>query len=533
MWCRRAAACEPCWVAGALLLLLIPRASADQAVSVLRITVALVDAEQKVTPVARHVLLVSDNPASTAPRRVVTAPDGTVSVKLPPGNYTVESDRPVAFQGREYQWTQTLDVPAGRDATLALTAANADVGALTSASASPTPRAADASDVLSLWQDSVLALWTPTTRASGFVIDPRGLVATNQQVVGSATSVEVQLSSTVKVMGRVLAADQASDVAILWIDPEALAPVKPVPLGCAVPSKTPLVNGQAIVALGNVPGRQTRGTSGTISRVASRAMLADFSLDNASIGGPVFAEAGHLVGLTSFVVGKEGDRRDESRVVRLDAVCEVLASAEKMLTAVAPPRTTPLPMEPTQTIPADVLEGIVKRRAGSLSPYRAASSGFDVTFVTPVVAYAGQRSMDFANWSDYVADTPSVLLVRVTPKLVEKAWTRVARGVAMTQGIALPPIKRFKSGFARLQAFCGDAAVTPIHPFLLERRISETDAVYEGLYVFDPDALGPSCGTVRLEVYPDKDPATADPAVVDPKVLQQIWQDFAPYRELK
>ena len=229
----------------------------------------------------------------------------------------------------------------------------------------------------------------------------------------------------------------------------------------------------------------------------------------------------------------QGDLRDESRVVRLDAVCEVLASAEKMLTAVAPPRTTPLPMEPTQTIPADVLEGIVKRRAGSLSPYRAASSGFDVTFITPVVAYAGQRSMDFANWSDYVADTPSVLLVRVTPKLVEKAWTRVARGVAMTQGIALPPIKRFKSGFARLRAFCGDVEVTPIHPFLLERRISETDAVYEGLYVFDPDALAPSCGTVRLEVYPDKDPATADPAVVDPKVLQPIWQDFAPYRELK
>ena len=533
MWCRRPSARAPFLAACAALCLVVPRASAGQPVSVLRITVALMDAEQKITPVARHVLLVSDNPASTAPRRVVTAPDGTVSVKLPPGNYTVESDRPMAFQGREYQWTQTLDVPAGRDTTLALTAANAEVGAITSASATPASRTADTSDVLTLWQDSVVALWTPTIRASGFVIDARGLVATSQQIVGSATAVEVQLTPTTKVLGRVLAADAASDVAILWIDPVAVGSVKPVPLGCAQPLKTPLVNGQEIVSLGSVPGRQTRSMSGTISRVASRAMLADFSLEHASVGGPVFAAAGHLVGLSSLVVGKEGDPRDESRVVRLDAVCDVVASTEKMLSGAAPPRGTPLPVEPTQTIPADVLESAAKLRVGSLSPYRTASSGFDVAFITPVVAYAGQRSMDFANWSDYVADSPSVLLVRVTPKQVEKLWTRVARGVAMTQGIALPPIKSFKSGFGRLRAFCGDAEVTPIHPFLLERRISETDAVYEGLYVFDPDALGPSCGTVRLDLYSDKDPAAADPVLVDPKVLQQIWQDFAPYRDLK
>ena len=45
-----------------------------------------------------------------------------------------------------------------------------------------------------------------------------------------------------------------------------------------------------------------------------------------------------------------------------------------------------------------------------------------------------------------------------------------------------------------MRAFCGDAEVTPIHPFKLEQRVSETDAIYEGLYVFDPGALGPQCG---------------------------------------
>ena len=88
---------------------------------------SLVDAERKATPVPRHALLISDNPASAPPRRVVTALDGTADVRLRPGNYTVESDRPVAFQGKAYQWTQIVDIVAGRDAVLELTADNAEV----------------------------------------------------------------------------------------------------------------------------------------------------------------------------------------------------------------------------------------------------------------------------------------------------------------------------------------------------------------------------------------------------------------------
>ena len=191
----------------AALVLAAPFTGAGQTGSLLRITVTLMDAGQKPTPVPRHVLLVSDNPASTAPRRIVTAADGTASVRLAPGNYTVESDRPAVFQGREYQWTQTLDVAAGRDVTLELTAANAEVGEITATTAAPIASAADPSDVLTAWQASVVALWTPTARASGFVIDARGLLATNQQVVGNATSVEVQLTPAVKVTGRVLAGD--------------------------------------------------------------------------------------------------------------------------------------------------------------------------------------------------------------------------------------------------------------------------------------------------------------------------------------
>ena len=138
--------------------------------------------------------------------------------------------------------------------------------------------------------------------------------------------------------------------------------------------------------------------------------------------------------------------------------------------------------------------------------------------------------MDFGNWSWYVGEFPPVLLVRVTPKLVEGFWTTVARGAARTQGVALPPIKHFKPGVSRLRAFCGDTEVTPIHPFKLEQRISETDAMFEGLYVFDPEAFGPQCASVKLVLYSEKEPEKGETRMIDANVVQQIWQDFAPYR---
>ncbi len=184
------------------------------------------------------------------------------------------------------------------------------------------------------------------------------------------------------------------------------------------------------------------------------------------------------------------------------------------------------------------------------------SSDFDVAFITPMLIYraqdrseqaagrsGGARTLvdaespgvrlltDFANWSEYVADSPPVLLIRVTPKLVEGFWTTVARGAARTQGVSLPPIKHFKSGFSRMGVFCGDAEVTPIHPFKLEQRVSGNDAIYEGLYAFDPGSLGPHCGPVKFVLYSEKEPEKGDTRLVDPKILQQIWQDFAPYRD--
>ena len=96
-------------------------------------------------------------------------------MSLRPGNYTVESDRPLAFRGRRYQWRQTVDVAAGRDTVLEWSGTNAEEGDADAAAA--TPGGAPESDsgfLFHQWQQSVVAIWTPGTHASGFLVDARG-----------------------------------------------------------------------------------------------------------------------------------------------------------------------------------------------------------------------------------------------------------------------------------------------------------------------------------------------------------------------
>jgi hypothetical protein len=526
-----------------------------QATSVLHIKVTLADAAGTVSPVPRHALLISDNPASSAPRLITTTLDGTADVRLRPGSYTIESDRPVLFQGKAYQWTQTIDLLAGRDSVLELTVGNAEVVSSPKTAGGGAPLDAETSFVIPQWQDSVVAVWTPLTRATAFVVDPQGLVVTNERVVRAADNVEVQLTSATKVAGRVLASDPATDAAVLRVNPDVIASIRPVPLPCSTPASE---SGQEVFTIG-VPSREPKGVfSGKIDTSVPGATLANFVIDPSSAGGPVFTSAGTVIGLTTIVGEEDEARRGDARIVPAAAVCALLQAARTKLSG-APPSATLLPVDPPRDFPMAALKAIVEKRAGSLNPYQITLDHFEIAFITPVISYGAQyqaerareraresraknrnprdadgtltnRLLDFGNWSWYVEDFPPVLLVRVTPRMTEGFWTKVGRGVARTQGMVIPPLKRFKDNFSRLRAFCDGREMTPIHPFKIEQRITDALTLSEGLYVFSRDAFTPTCGSISLTVFSDNDAAKPDAATLDPKLIQQIREDFSPYR---
>ena len=540
-------------LAAASFLIGLALVDAVQALGVLRIKVTIVDADHHARPVPRHALLISINPTNETPRRAVTAADGTAEVRLRPGNYTVESDQPLVFQGKSYQWRQTLDVASGRDAVLELTAANAEIEASSSASTMAAVETAP-SELLMQWQDSVVAIWTPTARGAGVLVDSRGLMVTNQRLVGAATSVEVQFTPKRKVAARVLVADRSRDIALLWIDPAAVSSIKPARLLYAQAGTPAVTEGQDVFAFDTAGFDQKSLASGSVTRVDTKAIATDVRPDSDSSGTPLLSATGEVVAITTL--DESGSHTDSHRAVRIDEARTLIGDAEKALQG-SPPSATPLPVEPPGTFPESALED-VKGRSTSMSAYQVAAADFDVTIITPVQIYAARHRPDrttgatspggrqdvempnsrraledFGNWSDYVADNPPVLMIRATPKLVEGFWTTVGRAAASTQGVALPAFKHIKAGFSTLRLYCGDAEVVPIHPFKIERRVNEGNAVYEGLFVYDPGAVGPACGTVRLTLFSEKTPDKGDPRVVDAKIVQQIWDDFAPYRSVR
>jgi len=543
----------------AILFLITPRMDAVQSLGILHIKIVIVDSNRQATPVPRHALLISDNPSSAPPRRILTSLDGSVVVRLAPGNYTVESDRPVAFEGKAYQWTQIVDVLAGRDAVLELTGDNAEMVAITNEATSVTsPLEADPSSLLARWQGSIVAIWTATAHGSGFLIDSNGLIVADQQVIGAATSVEVQLSPSLKVAGTVIASDAMRGVALIRIEPSIAASAKALPLECDKTAE-PLTIGQEVAALEAPLGRPRGTSSGSVDGILANAIDTDLVPSAGGTGGPAFAPNGRLIGLTTLVTERDGTRDARGRIVRVGRLCELVASAAEKIKDTPPASATHLPVESVRPFPSGAAGAGAPNSTSAQSLYRMSTSDFDIVFITPVQLLAAQARSgrtgardrkasarlpdadditerlltDFGNWSEYVAATPPVLLIRVTPKLVEGFWTKVARGAAMTQGMSIPPIKRLKPDFARMRAFCGDAEIVPVHPFKLEHRVSDNDTLVEGLYAFDPGALAPPCATVKLQLYSAKEPQKADTLVVDAKIVEQIWQDFAPFRAVK
>lgn len=520
-------------------LLAFPALLPGQSTSVLRITVSLPGEGQQPIPVSRHALLISDNPATTVPKRVLTGPDGTVDVQLIPGSYTVESDRPAIYGGKAYVWTQMIDVVAGRSVTLELTVDNAEAVAVPESivPAGTEATASDPSFLAGKWLDSLVTVWSPTSRTTGFVVDARGLVATRGLGQAPGTTVALQVSPQRKVSARVMSSDRARDVAIVWVHPDVIAGRAPIPLGCQASQATP-AGGQAITALTAPLWRLADSAPGEITGSSPFALETDLRLGFGGAGGPVFNETGAVLGLTASVADSDRNRSGGVVIVRAGILCEAVASAQSALSSGTPPAALALPVEPPHSaVSAETAKAVASTTAPVL-----ASSDFDIAIITPrVIQQARQndrtgsrggrspeaearigRLTEFGDWSDYFANLPPVVAVRVTPKLVEGFWKRVAREAARTQGADLPPFKNFKSSFVRMRASCGGAEVVPIQPFVLEHRTSDTKVIREGLYVFDPSAFAAPCSRVTLSIYSENAPEQADTVTIDASLVQAI-----------
>lgn len=147
---------------------------------------------------------------------------------------------------------------------------------------------------------------TSRSLGSGFIINPEGLVVTNNHVVERAQTILVRLSDGRTLPAEVVGRDPGTDLALLRL-PDAKG-LPTVLLG----DSDQLEIGDWVVAIGNPFGLDTSVTHGLISareRVLGLGPYDDFIQTNALInpgnsGGPLFDMRGNVVGVTTAIVSQ-------------------------------------------------------------------------------------------------------------------------------------------------------------------------------------------------------------------------------------
>ncbi len=143
---------------------------------------------------------------------------------------------------------------------------------------------------------------------SGFIIDPDGLVVTNNHVIDDATGIKVTLSDGMQYDATVVGSDPQTDLALLKIDTKTSLPS--LDWGDSDRIKV----GDWVVAVGNpfgLGGTVTAGIISARSRDIRSGPFDDFLQVDASInqgnsGGPTFDLEGRVVGVNTAIASPNG-----------------------------------------------------------------------------------------------------------------------------------------------------------------------------------------------------------------------------------
>ena len=147
---------------------------------------------------------------------------------------------------------------------------------------------------------------------SGFVVDEKGLILTNNHVVENAETIEVTLADKIKVPAKLVGRDPSNDLAVIRINPgkESLVPLR---LG----NSAQLQVGQTAIAIGNPFGLERTVTRGVVSalgrslksdsgRQIRNVIQTDAAINPGNSGGPLLNSRGEVIGVNTAIFTPSG-----------------------------------------------------------------------------------------------------------------------------------------------------------------------------------------------------------------------------------
>jgi serine protease Do len=145
------------------------------------------------------------------------------------------------------------------------------------------------------------------TYGSGFIVDPSGIVVTNQHVIDKAIDVKAVLSDGTRITAKVIAASPMTDLAVLKIDVG-----HPLP-SLAWGNSEALQVGDPVLTMGNGLGLGTSVSAGIVSGLNRNFADSPFDsyiqtdavINHGNSGGPMIDREGKVVGVDEALINPE------------------------------------------------------------------------------------------------------------------------------------------------------------------------------------------------------------------------------------
>ena len=143
---------------------------------------------------------------------------------------------------------------------------------------------------------------------SGFIIDPSGIVVTNNHVISEADEITVILNDGSRLKAELIGKDQKTDLALLRVKPDK--PLKAVKFG----DSEKLRLGEWVIAIGNpfsLGGSVSAGIVSARNRDINSGpydnyIQTDAAINRGNSGGPLFNLDGEVVGINTAIISPSG-----------------------------------------------------------------------------------------------------------------------------------------------------------------------------------------------------------------------------------
>jgi len=148
---------------------------------------------------------------------------------------------------------------------------------------------------------------TQRSLGSGFIVDPRGYILTNNHVVKDATKIKVRLQDGRELSGKVVGTDPETDLAVIKVEAGNLPVLK-------LADSDQVKVGEWVLAFGSPFGLEQTMTAGIISAKGREGiggnydnyLQTDAAINPGNSGGPLVNLRGEVIGINTMILSQSG-----------------------------------------------------------------------------------------------------------------------------------------------------------------------------------------------------------------------------------